>query len=283
MKVAAVIPVRNRASTIARAIRSAIDQSYPLSEIIVVDDGSTDGTINIVKSFDDRRVKLIQQEHKGACAARNAGWRATDAEWIGFLDSDDVWMAEKIRYQMECCASDEKISACFTGFREKTKNGYGATSDTTEQAASVRSLRMGNGIGPTSICLIKRSALKSIGGWDERLPSCQDWDMWLKLARIGTIAMVPVCLVEFYQDSKDRISHNAASVVRGHKIVFKRIIDQARWSERPLLSAMHAVRLSYMLKSIGKKRSALYFAVKSFFLRPNRHALGLAIKYLSGP
>src|SRR5215475_6191754 len=123
MKVAAVIPTRNRAATIGKAIKSAIDQTYPLSEIIVVDDGSTDSTLNIVKSFNDPRIKLIQQDHRGACAARNVGWQSTNAEWIGFLDSDDVWMPAKTEAQMECCGNSTNISACFTGFRGVSKSG----------------------------------------------------------------------------------------------------------------------------------------------------------------
>jgi glycosyltransferase involved in cell wall biosynthesis len=280
-KVAAVIPVRNRAAMIGDAIRSALAQTYPLKEIIIVDDGSTDNTAEVVRSFTDRRVKLIQQGRRGACAARNVGWRATDAEWIGFLDSDDIWMAEKIQHQMECAVRDETISACFVGFREKTRNGYGATSDPVAQAVSIEGLRMGNGVGPTSICMVRRSALEQVEGWDESLPSCQDWDLWLKLSKVGALAVVPTCLVEFNQDSDRRISRDADSILHGHRIVFNRIIREAHWSERPLLSAMHAVRLSYMMASIGRHRSALYYAAKSIALRPNLHAIGLLAKSLN--
>jgi glycosyltransferase involved in cell wall biosynthesis len=71
MKVAAVIPVRNRAHVLGRAIRSAIGQTYPLSEIVVVDDGSTDNSVEVAKSFEDQRTKIIEQRHSGACAERH--------------------------------------------------------------------------------------------------------------------------------------------------------------------------------------------------------------------
>jgi glycosyltransferase involved in cell wall biosynthesis len=282
MKVAAVIPARNRAHTIRRAIQSALDQTYRLSEIIVVDDGSADGTVDVVRSFNDPRIRLIQQDQRGACAARNIGWQSTDADWIGFLDSDDVWMPAKIAAQMECCGgkSAETISACFTGFRNRDADSS-YPSDPMSQFISIDGLKMGNGLGPTSICLVRRSALVEVGGWDESLLSCQDWDLWLKLSKVGSFAVIPVCLVEFHQDSRDRISHNVAALKEGHRIVFKRVLRDVSKSERALVSAMHAVRMSHMMSSIGRRRSAIYFALKSLLLRPNLHALALVAKNLS--
>jgi glycosyltransferase involved in cell wall biosynthesis len=280
MKVAAVIPTRNRVTTLGRAIKSAIDQTYPLSEIIIVDDGSTDGTIDLVRSFGDPRVRLIQQEQRGACAARNVGWRSTDAEWIGFLDSDDVWMRAKIEAQMECCGkSADKTSACFTGFTGRSKSSH-HMSDPVSQFVSINGLRMGNGLGPTSICLVRRSALVEVDGWDESLPSCQDWDLWLKLSKVGSLAIVPACLVEVDQDGSDRISRNIGAVTLGHRIVFERILRDVSYSEKALVSAMHAVRMSHLMDSLGRKKSALYFAIKSVILRPNLHALSLVAKNL---
>jgi glycosyltransferase involved in cell wall biosynthesis len=277
MKVAAVIPTRNRAGTIGRAIKSAIDQTYALSEIIVVDDGSSDETIDIVRSFSDPRVRLIQQDHRGACAARNSGWRSTDAEWIGFLDSDDAWVPAKTEAQMECCGNSTNISACFTAFRSVSKSGE-HISEPISQFISIDGLRMGNGIGPTSICLVRRSALVAIGGWDESLPSCQDWDLWLKLSTVGTLAIIPAYLVEVSQDGDDRISRNLSAVTEGHRIVFDRVLRDVRRSERRLVSAMHAIRMSYLMESIGRRPSSIFYAIKSILLRPNLHALGLVAR-----
>jgi glycosyltransferase involved in cell wall biosynthesis len=272
MKVAAVIPTRNRASTIGMAIKSAIDQTYPLSEIIVIDDGSTDNTIEIINSFPDPRIRLIQQKHLGACAARNAGWRSSDAEWIGFLDSDDIWMAEKTEYQLKYC--DPGVSACFTGFRER-RGGVRLDSNTTDQFNSMIQLEMGNGIGPTSICLIRRSSLVEIDGWDESLPSCQDWDLWLKLSRVGELKILPAFMSEIGKDNADRISNNIEAIRAGHQIVFDRVLSGADPSKRRLIAAMHAIRMWYMLSAVGKRKEALYFALKSIAIRPNIHALEL--------
>lgn len=278
MKVSAVIPTRNMATTIRRAIESAINQTYPLSEIIVIDDGSTDDTIDVIKSINEPRIKLIQQDHRGACAARNAGWRSTDAEWIGFLDSDDVWMAAKIAAQIECCGSSTNTSACFTGFRNRGATGGQPASDPMSQFISIAGLKMGNGLGPTSIGLVRRSALVEINGWDESLPSCQDWDLWLRLSKVGSFDIVPACLAEIYQDGKERISKDAHALAEGHRIVFDRVLRDASKSERALISAMHAIRMSYLMESIGRRPSSLYFAIKSILLRPNLHAVSLIAK-----
>lgn len=279
MKVAAVIPVRNRAHLVGRAIQSALDQTYPISEIIVVDDGSTDNTIEVANSFKDQRVKVIQQGGKGACAARNTGWRSSSADWIGFLDSDDIWMPVKTEAQIACCKNDQEIVACFTGFME-VGNDSEYCYNPPAQAANLLDLQKGNGIGPTSICLIRRSALEAIGGWDENLPSCQDWDMWLRLRRLGQLGIIPLPLVRFEQVGEDRISRNLDNVTRGHNILFGRVVKSLKGHDRRIVAAMHAVHMSDIMNDFGRRKEAIYFAAKSIALRPNRYALSILLKRL---
>jgi glycosyltransferase involved in cell wall biosynthesis len=279
MKVAAVIPVRNRAHLVGRAIQSALDQTYPISEIIVVDDGSTDNTIEVAKSFKDQRVRIIQQSGKGACAARNTGWRSSRADWIGFLDSDDIWMPVKIEAQIACCRIDQKTVACFTGFAE-VGNGSEHCYNPPAQAANLLDLQKGNGIGPTSISLIKRSALEATRGWDEDLPSCQDWDLWLKLRPLGQFGIIPLPLVRFEQSGKDRISRNLDAVLRGHDIVFGRVIKSLKGHDRRIVAAMHAAHMSDIMNDFGRHEGAIHFAIKSIALRPNRYALSILLKRL---
>lgn len=98
--VSVVIPTYNRAYCLGDAIDSVLAQSFQDFELIVVDDGSTDGTLEVVKAYGDR-VKLIRQENSGVSSARNAGIRAAKAEWIAFLDSDDTWETDKLKVQIE--------------------------------------------------------------------------------------------------------------------------------------------------------------------------------------
>ena len=280
MKISAIIPVRNRADYIGRAIESALDQTYPLSEVIVVDDGSTDRTVEVAGSFGDARVKVIRQDSKGACAARNTGWRASSADWIGFLDSDDIWMPSKIEAQVACCNADERLVACFTGFGE-IGNGREHYQIPSANSASLGNLQKGNGLGPTSCCLVRRSALEVIGGWDEGLPSCQDWDLWLRLRRLGEFAIVPAPLVSCEQRSNGRISRNIDQVIEGHVVIFRRITEHLKGHEKRLVAAMHAAHMSDLMYDFGRRKDAIYFAVKSIVLRPNRYALWTLLNRLT--
>ena len=100
IRISAVIPAYNCEKYIGRAIQSVLSQTRPVDEIIVVDDGSTDTTAEIVRSFGDK-VKLIQQENAGECAARNTGIKAASCQWVAFLDADDEWLPEKIERSEE--------------------------------------------------------------------------------------------------------------------------------------------------------------------------------------
>jgi glycosyltransferase involved in cell wall biosynthesis len=115
MKVSAVIPTYNRSSQVCRAIDSVLAQTVRVEEIIVVDDGSTDGTADAVRDRYGCRVVLLEQENAGAAAARNRGIREARGEWIAFLDSDDVWMPTKIERQFEALAAlGGEFGVCFT-------------------------------------------------------------------------------------------------------------------------------------------------------------------------
>src|SRR5271169_4507748 len=95
LRVSTIIPTFNRAHVVAEAIESVLRQTVPAEQIIVVDDGSTDDTIDVLTRFDGR-ISVIRQAHSGVSAARNAGMRAATGDWIAFLDSDDVWLPDRI-------------------------------------------------------------------------------------------------------------------------------------------------------------------------------------------
>lgn len=101
MKVSALIPTYNRRTQVTRAIESVLAQSVPVEEIIVVDDGSTDGSAEAIRSCYGSRVAIYRQENAGVSSARNRGIREAQGEWIAFLDSDDVWLPTKIERQLE--------------------------------------------------------------------------------------------------------------------------------------------------------------------------------------
>jgi glycosyltransferase involved in cell wall biosynthesis len=276
MKIAAVIPVRNRPVVLLQALRSVQAQSHPVSEIVIVDDASTDETADVALSMvaDDKRIHVVQQpERRGAAAARNIGWRAAQADWIAFLDSDDEWMPEKLERQVECLNSHDNAIACFTGYKVKEDDWCYAP----PKNVTLFNLLRANILGPTSIALVSRSALEAVGGFDEQLPSCQDWDLWIKLLTYGEIQIVSDPLVRFEETGKDRITKNYESVVKGHQIVFARIMKRVHGLVPRLRTrAYHDARMSQiMLDDFGKPLRAAIFSVRSGIRWPNGHALHL--------
>lgn len=193
--VAAIIPTYNRARCIARAVESALAQTYDDMEVIVVDDGSTDDTRDIVARFGSA-VRYIHQANAGQGPARNHGVRVTDAEWIAFLDSDDVWLPEKTKRQL---AFTQSVGAdvSFTDFSiKKDLDGEGPDSWHEALLAEGKQVHTRTGLsdapldlvlGPgdlisTCTMMVRRSLLLESGGYRAQYRRCQDFDVYVRLA-----------------------------------------------------------------------------------------------------
>jgi glycosyltransferase involved in cell wall biosynthesis len=196
--VSVVIPAHNAAHVVAEAIQSALDQTQPPREIIVVDDGSSDGTGDVVKRFGER-VQYVRQPSGGPASARNRGIMEAEGEAIAFLDADDLWLPMKLERQVPVLTVDEgcvftysdcKIidgaGGCVPSFlRQKTRVGTGWI---------VQNLLEENFIATSSV-LARRRAVLDAGGFDESLRSVEDRDLWLRLASQGTVGLVDEVLV----------------------------------------------------------------------------------------
>ena len=193
--VAAIIPTYNREGCISRAINSVLSQSFPDIEIIVVDDGSTDNTREVVSSF-GTAVRYIFQENAGQGPARNRGVNETNAKWIAFLDSDDIWLPSKIEQQIKISNSiGAEIS--FSDFAlRRNINGEGYDSWIRELKTHGYQLQLTGGLqqkalkvvaGPgdavfTSTVMIRRDVFISTNGYNANFRRCQDVELHLRLA-----------------------------------------------------------------------------------------------------
>ncbi|MFN3513109.1 MAG: glycosyltransferase family A protein [Phenylobacterium sp.] len=277
MASAVVIPARNRASLIGRAVESALAQTLPVDEVVVVDDGSTDDTPEIVETLArrDDRVRLVRLPASGgAAAARNRGVAATRCDWICFLDSDDAWRPDKHAAQTQALEGAPDAVASFTGLRYESKDGDFEVAPPA--VVDVASLRGANVVGSTSSSMVRRDAFDAVGGFDPDLPSCQDWDLWLKLRQVGAFAIVREPMVTFFQDSDGRISRNRDAVFAGHEVMFTRALEGVSGYERRKVRARHKHRLAQiMLYDFGDPAGAARAAARSLALRPTRSAVRL--------
>lgn len=186
-KVSVILPTHNRAQVLDRAIRSVLAQTMGDLELIVVDDGSTDATPEVVASFDDPRIHYLKSEQRGAAAARNLGVRASRAPLLAFQDSDDEWILGKLRAQCEAYAKLDKDNPGLLcgGFLVLMKSG--AVPYVRPDARMRRgdwgpdNLQDFRFITPT--WLIARATFEQLGGFDEDMPNSEDWEFVFRLYR----------------------------------------------------------------------------------------------------
>ncbi|MDT8306348.1 MAG: glycosyltransferase [Anaerolineae bacterium] len=205
--VSIIIPAYNQAHYLGEAIRSALGQSYGDVEVIVVDDGSTDGTQAVVEAFDDARLRYVYQENRGLSAARNTGIRHAHGEYLSYLDSDDRFLPEKLALLLAVLEQRPEVGLV-AGQAIPVDETGAQNGRLFDQPLPVdgRELLLGNPLHVGSV-LVRRSWQERAGFFDEQLRSYEDWDMWLRLARLGCeMAWVaqPVSLYRFHADQMTR-------------------------------------------------------------------------------
>jgi glycosyltransferase involved in cell wall biosynthesis len=190
-KVSVIIPTYNRAHVLREAIDSVLSQKYSDLELLVVDDGSTDHTKEVVSSYTSK-LAYIYQEHQGVSAARNRGIKHTKGDYLAFLDSDDLWLPDKLSTQMRFMEDHPEIHICYTeerwirrGVRVNPMKKHRKYSGMIFEHCLPLCI-----VSPSSV-LIARSLLEEIGVFDEELKVCEDYDLWLRIS-----ARYPIYLLD---------------------------------------------------------------------------------------
>jgi glycosyltransferase involved in cell wall biosynthesis len=188
--VAVVIPSHNRHDALLGAMASVAAQTVPVEQVIVVDDGSQPPVDPALLPGLPQRVQVLRNDAaQGANAARNRGWRAAGTDWVAFLDDDDRFVPTKIaRLHGEIAAHPQADVLYHTAWIRMVNEGVGyrtAPKDLATVADPYHELLVGNYLGGTPTATVRRSLLERADGFDESLPSMQDYDLWLHLARLG--------------------------------------------------------------------------------------------------
>jgi glycosyltransferase involved in cell wall biosynthesis len=198
--VSVVIPVFCREKTIERALASVTAQTLQDYEILVVDDGSTDRTVQVVEALGLRQLKLIRHEtNRGPAAARNTAIKAARGRWIALLDSDDEWSRDKLARQLAAMqAATSNVRGCATGFR-LVRTDQASTVRLDYDSAEFRKLILfGCFISPGATLLVERAVFDEIGLFDEGLRRLEDWDWLLRFVRRYDLTFVPDALATVY-------------------------------------------------------------------------------------
>lgn len=205
--VSIIIPAYNQGHYLGAAVRSVLSQTWPDYEAIIVDDGSTDNTPGVAGAFTDPRIRYIRQENRGLSGARNTGIRNATGELISFLDSDDLFLPEKLALLVEALRAQPDLGMvaghAIIIDEHGRPTGRSFTAPLPEDGAQ---LLMWNPLHVGSV-LVRRVWLDCAGLFDETLRSYEDWDMWLRLARAGCrFGWVdrPVSLYRFHRSQMTR-------------------------------------------------------------------------------
>lgn len=235
-KVSVIIPTYNRAELIIETIQSVLDQTFDDFEIIVVDDGSTDNTKQVVDGFKDSRIKYIYQENRGVANARNNGIKASSGEYIAFLDSDDMWLPENLELKVkmldshpdvalvssDCYLIDDDTGATVHRFWDKRPYDH-----LLEQVGGPRQpLALATLLTPTAALIRRRVFVEEVGVFDESLRYSSDWDIWLRILPRLPIKMIDTPLAK-YRKHKDRLTygHSTGRYLAGVTVLTKAIGD----------------------------------------------------------
>lgn len=220
-----VIPTFNRAGVISRAIKSVLSQTLQPAEIIIVDDGSTDATQEIITQ-NYPTVKYFWQENKGVSSSRNFGIKIAKGEWIALLDSDDEWLPQKLMKEMKAISENPDINLFYTdeiwirrGLRVNQKKKHAKYGGYIFKHCLPLCI-----ISPSSV-ILHRSIFEEAGLFDETLPVCEDYDLWLRICSRWPVLYLDEPLIVKYGGHDDQLSRRYWGMDRFRVYSLEKIIN----------------------------------------------------------
>ncbi len=190
MRIAVVIPTWNREELVIPALESVFAQTRPADEVVVVDDGSTDGTVGVLRRYEPR-IRVVVQSNRGAAAARNRGLAEVTSEWVAFLDSDDLWEPTKLERQAEV-ADREAVDLVFCDSRPIDRDGRPLAGHRKPVVGGDVTVPLFASVFVhTPSVLAKTALLRRLGGFDESLRVCEDYDLWLRASLETRFGLAP--------------------------------------------------------------------------------------------
>lgn len=225
-KISVIIPVYNRKILVSRAIDSVLKQTRTADEIIVVDDGSTDGTGETLKHYGDR-IRILHEQNKGVSAARNRGIEASNGDWIALLDSDDEWLPEKLLIQETWIKNNPEYRICQTE-EIWIRNGKRVNPMNKHQKMHgdifIPSLRMCL-VSPSAV-MFEKSLFVETGGFDESLPVCEDYDLWLRISLNHPVGLISIPGIKKYGGHSDQLSRSVWGMDRYRVAALENLLNR---------------------------------------------------------
>lgn len=273
-QVSVIIPNYNYANYLRETIDSVLNQTYVNIEIIVVDDGSKDGSKKILESY-GRKIKVIFQKNQGVSAARNNGIAESKGEYVAFLDADDVWLPKKIEKQIEKFSADKELGLVHVGVEEIDDKGNflnkkidGMEGWVSDELLLFRRPVLGGG---GSGMMIPRKVFDEIGGFDLRLATSADWDLCYQVSSLYRIGFVPDILLKYRihgSNMHGNISRMEHEMLIGYKKAFSKNDKKVRQLKRMAYGNLHQVLAGSYFRA-GNYAAFIRTAFKSLIFKPS--------------
>jgi len=267
--ISVILPVYNGELTIEETVKSVLNQSFLDFELIIIDDGSSDSTLDILAKFQDPRLKVFSYPNSGLSASRNRGIELARGEFISFIDADDLWTSGKLEAQINALRENTgaDVSYSWTDFIDESGNSLGYGIHHSANGYVFPNLLEFFFIGSGSNALIRKQVFEEVGDFDETLTSAEDWDMFLRLAARYHFAAVPKPQI-LYRITDYSMSRN---VIRQERECLK--VVERTFAHEPGKSLLHLKRVTY---------ANLYLYLAAHALRgvPNRQKGLIAARFL---
>lgn len=276
--ISVIMPVYNRSKTIELAINSVLQQTNPDFELIIVDDSSTDNTVEVISSIKDPRISVFQlNKNSGAASARNYGIKKSRGPIISFLDSDDYFEPDFLKISFETLKdTPPKVGFMWTGVRyhkgsELKENSWVPVYKESTYLTFLHNLQIGTGAG---IC-IKREVFEMCGYFDEELPAAEDTEFFLRISQKFDYVFTREILINVVKDSSDRMSKNFRKIAQAYNIfIDSHLSEIEKDNELKMKFYYKLMWLNYQLNNNRKSRqylkripkSNLRFLLKAYFL-----------------
>lgn len=241
--ISVVVPAYNASSTIIETIASVQKQTFSDFELIIINDGSTDNTLEILNTIQDSRIKIFSYENGGLSVARNRGISHATGEFIAFLDADDLWASDKLELQLAALKQHPKAGVAYswTHFMDEQGESFHADKPIFFEGNVYPQLLVHNFIASGSNPLIRKQAIESVGEFNPSVSGAADWDYWLRLAAQWPFTVVPKPQI-FYRQSSSSMS----SKVEFMEECQIQVIEQAFLSAPRELQALKKHSLAYI-------------------------------------
>jgi len=268
-QVSVIIPTYNRGWIIKEAVDSVLAQDFKDFELIVVDDGSTDNTSDVLASY-GHHISVFSQRNKGVSAARNQGIAEASGKLIAFIDSDDLWMPKKLSAQVEFFNKTPDALICQTeelwirnGIRANPKKRHKKPSGMIFEPSLELCL-----VSPSAV-MIRRSLFDRVGGFDETLPACEDYDLWLRISCRFPVHLIDTPLIIKRGGHDDQLSKETGLDKFRIKAV-KNIIESGLLSKIQYRAAVQTLKKKCAIYATGCRKRGREAEAKYYELLPEK-------------